>query len=288
MPRRARRRIARRPPARARIAPWRAPRAHMRRDAGSRSPSRRSRSLRRAPLAASARWRRSRDRRARDWPRAARSRCEERSRSYGGGARAARERRVQRVPRKHGALHALRQPRDTREDTQRGWQIVEHGLSRRHAAELLDQRVRFRARLSLHDAGHHRRRRARDRAATALERRIGDAIAIHAQVEGELVAAKWIHAALLDRRIRHRAVIARPAIVVEDHFLVERRRIGHAATRLPGKCYGVALEPVKRSSVARSSSLRTASTSIVSSTSAANAYVSSFVAASVETPRLLM
>src|SRR5262249_4200536 len=125
-------------------------------------------------------------------------------------------------------------------------------------------------RFSFHRRGHERRRRLGDGAALTLEAHVGDGVVLHLHPERELVAAQRI--APFDGAVGtlHLPEVSRLPVVLENDFLIER--LG---------------AHTNRASVMRSSSSRISSTSIVSSTSAANAYVSSRRARPRSIPRLL-
>src|SRR6185295_16724937 len=110
-----------------------------------------------------------------------------------------------------------------------------------------------------------------DRTTFTLEADIRDGVAVQLHPQRERVATQRI--AALDRSIGigHLPEIARLPVVLEDDLLIE----------------GVGLAHTNLWSVIRSKSKRIASTSMVSSTSAANAYVSSRRERDSLIPRLL-
>jgi hypothetical protein len=94
-------------------------------------------------------------------------------------------------------------------------------VRRNHAVERVEQVARFADGFALHRIGHQRCGRLRDRAALSLEGGVLDHVAIEGQIERQAIAAERVVALLLRRRRVDDAKVMRPAIVIEDHFLVK-------------------------------------------------------------------
>ena len=139
------------------------------------------------------------------------------------------------VPGEAGALDAHRELAHAGEHGE----LADRGLvdrlidgRRDHRVKAVEERDRLVDRAALDGVGHERRGRLRDRAAGALERDVRDAPVVEAQTERQLVAAERIVARAPVRLASgERAEVARPAIVVEDDFLVEVGQIRHRLIR---------------------------------------------------------
>src|ERR1700740_535929 len=82
-------------------------------------------------------------------------------------------------------------------------------------------------RLAFQHLGHQRSRRGRNRAAAALERDVGDMVAIERQIDRYPVAAQRVVAMSKMRRLLDLAKVARVAPVIEDDVLIEFAQIDH-------------------------------------------------------------
>src|SRR5882724_6532903 len=145
----------------------------------------------------------------------------------------------QRVPRQEGALDADGEFRHTREGAQLAERLVPRGalVPLHHGAHAVGQGQRLRHRLVLQELRHHRGRGLADRAAPADEARILDDVAVHTQLQVDLVAAQRVVERYRVGRVLQRPLVAGPPVVIENQLLVKgaelRIRRGRIQTGLP-------------------------------------------------------
>src|SRR5215212_5441117 len=132
------------------------------------------------------------------------------------------QRGVQRVPAESGALDPHGELAHARQCSELaelgGWRGVRLGEKAVHfTEEAADSGAIF----ALDGLRHHRSGRRRNGATATLEAYVFYALAIHAQEQGQAVAAQRVVALRLRIRRVQRAEIARLAVVIEDHVAVE-------------------------------------------------------------------
>src|SRR5690242_18131357 len=93
--------------------------------------------------------------------------------------------------------------------------------------ESLEQDVGLGSGLSLHGAGHERRRCLRDGASGALKADVADPITFEADPDGHLIATHRVVALRRPAGIGHGPVIPGRPVVLQDDVLVQLTEAGH-------------------------------------------------------------
>src|SRR5687768_4092755 len=136
--------------------------------------------------------------------------------------------RLQRVPRQRRALDAHRELANPGEDGELA--EVVRGRRRLGGEQLVDageELARLHERLAAQALGHERRRGRRDGAPRPLEGGLPHELALHRQVDRELVATQRVHAGGAVRRLLQSPEVPRALVMVEDDLLVEVAQLRH-------------------------------------------------------------
>ena len=195
------------------------------------------------------------------------------------------------MPCERRAFHSQRKSRHASQSLECS-ETLAVSTARHHRMESGEDRLRLGTRLSSNGGGHEARTRFGNRAPGPLEGHVRDSLSFQFEPHRELIPAHRVDTFGSSGGAGHRSKVLRTPILVENDALIQLVKV--AVHVCQSRCARVRIMAARqRRSPAvnlpnanRSRPSRSVSTSIVSSTSAANAYVSNARACSAPMPRL--